>query len=254
MILVMGGTSDARLIAGELGQRGAAVLVSTATGYGARLAAGDRVEVIQGRLGSEQMRGLIQARGIRVLVDASHPYAEVVSINAEAACKEAGIHYIRYVRPELDIPQSPLVEVVDGYAAAAARACDLGKTILVATGVKTAAIFAGEAAQRGKRVVFRVMPDPASIKALIDQGISPGDMVALQGPFSEEMNTALIRHFGADVLVTKESGAAGGFMEKVRAAEKTGVPLIVVGRPRESSGAVRTVEEAVKTAVKYLND
>ena len=254
MILVIGGTSDSRAIAGELVNKGAAVLVSTATGHGAGLAAGSGIEVIQGRLDREQMKVLMAARGIKVLVDSSHPYADLVSRNAAAACKESGIPYVRYSRPREEIPRSPLVETVDSYAGAAARACEAGNTIIAATGGKTAGVFTEEAAGRGKRIIFRVIPDPGTIKRLIGLGVAPGDIVAMQGPFSEEMNTALIRHYRAEVMVTKESGSSGGFLEKVRAAEKTGVLLIVVRRPPEPEEAVCTVDQAVRLALVYIND
>lgn len=254
MILIIGGTSDSRAIAGELAKKGAAVLVSTATGHGAGLAAGSGIEVVQGRLDRDQLMVLMAARGIKVLVDSSHPYAEMVSRNAAAACGASGIPYIRYSRPGEEIPRSPLVETVDSYAGAAARACAAGNTIIAATGGKTAGVFAEVASGKGKRIIFRVIPDPKTIKRLINLGVAPGDIVAMQGPFSEEMNTALIRHYRADVMVTKESGSAGGFMEKVRAAEKTGVLLIVVRRPPETEGAVCTVDQAVRLALGYMND
>ncbi|HBV96755.1 MAG: hypothetical protein JL50_15755 [Peptococcaceae bacterium BICA1-7] len=254
MILVIGGTSDSRAIAAELVNRGAPVLVSTATGHGAGLAAGSGIEVVQGRLDREQLRELLDKKSIKALVDSSHPYAELVSQNAAAACEESGIPYIRYSRPREDIPPSPLIETVDSYEEAAARACAAGNTIIAATGSKTAGIFTKGALGSGKRIIFRVIPDPGIIEMLISLGVAPNDIVAMQGPFSEEMNIALIRHCRADVMVTKESGSAGGFLEKARAAEKTGVLLIVVKRPPEPEGAVCTVEQAVSLAIGYIND
>lgn len=254
MILVIGGTSDSREIAEKLVKIGAPVLVSTATGYGAGLAAGYGIEVSQGRLDENQLRKFMASRGIKVLVDASHPYATEISFNSAAACAGLGIPYVRYARAEADIPTGSVIEVVKDYLEAARRACAAGHTIIAATGGKTAGIFIKEAVPKGRRIIFRIIPDPEAIKNLIEMGVSPGDIVAMQGPFSEEMNIALIRHYGADVMITKESGTAGGFMEKVAAAEKTGARLIVVRRPPEPEGAVRTVDETVKRARAYLID
>ena len=83
-------------------------------------------------------------------------------------------------------------------------------------------------------------------------GYSPPDLVAMQGPFSEEVNLALWRHFGVDVVVTKESGPAGGLGEKLSAASRLGIPVVMIKRPPEPPDAVGSVEEAVKQALEYL--
>ena len=58
----------------------------------------------------------------------------------------------------------------------------------------------------------------------------------MQGPFSEEFNLALLKEIKADYLVTKESGSYGGFMEKVQAAKRAGVQVIVIKRPETETG------------------
>ncbi|MCL6478266.1 MAG: precorrin-6A reductase [Peptococcaceae bacterium] len=252
MILVIGGTSEGRAIARELAALGAAALVSAATGYGSELAAGDGVPVVQGRLNHTELAGLMAANSVRVLVDASHPFAVEISANAVRACASTGVKYIRCARPFEEAPDSPLVEKVESFRDAARRACDLGDTIFLATGSKTARIFYDPARREGKRVVIRVIPDPERIRDLLDMGFSPADVAALQGPFSEEMNVALLKHYRADVLVTKESGRAGGLDEKISAAVRLGIPVIIVRRPPEPAGAVWTVREAVETALTYL--
>ncbi|MCL6610672.1 MAG: precorrin-6A reductase [Peptococcaceae bacterium] len=252
MILVIGGTSDGRAIAREIAGKGVAVLVSTATGYGSDLAARDGIPVVQGRLDSREMFDLIVSRTVRVLVDASHPFAVEVSRNAAGACGKAGIPYIRYARPGGEVPGGPMVETAESYQEAARRACELGRTIFLAAGSKTAGIFLETARDRGRRIVIRVIPDPGVIRRLLDMGFSPADVAAVQGPFSEEMNMALMRHYRADVLVTKESGREGGLAEKISAAAKLGLPVVVVKRPPEPPGAARSVEEAVERALKYF--
>lgn len=254
MILVVGGTSEGRAIARELAARGAEVLVSAATGYGFDLAAEDGVPVVQGRLDLKKLQELIASRWIKVVVDATHPFAVEISQNAAGACQWTGARYIRFARPGVEVPESPLVEMVESYREAAIRACDAGNTIFLATGSKTAGIFIERARERGRRAVIRVIPDPEVIRSLLEMGFSPADLVAMQGPFSEEMNMAVLKHYRADVVVTKESGPAGGLREKISAAIKLGIPVIVVKRPNEPPGAVWTVEEAVELALKSLSD
>lgn len=252
MILVIGGTSEGRAIAREIKCRGAEVLVSAATGYGSGLAAGEGVRVVQGRLNQEGLRDILVAGSIKVVVDASHPFAVEISRNASRACDMTGSRYIRFARPGGEIPESPLVVMAEDYNDAAKRACDVGKTLFLATGSKTAGIFLEMAREKGRRAVIRVIPDPEVIRILLEMGFSPADVVAMQGPFSEELNAAVLRHYLADVVVTKESGRAGGQDEKISAALKLGIPVIVVKRPPEPPGAVWSVEEAVELALKQL--
>lgn len=58
----------------------------------------------------------------------------------------------------------------------------------------------------------------------------------MQGPFSEELNLAMLRQIRARWLVTKASGAAGGFQEKLAAARRAGARVVVIRRPREETG------------------
>ena len=78
------------------------------------------------------------------------------------------------------------------------------------------------------------------------RGFEGDHLTAMQGPYTEEMNTALLHHVQADFLITKESGNAGGFEEKVRAAVKTGTTLVVVERPEEEGESFEEVIERVR--------
>ena len=71
----------------------------------------------------------------------------------------------------------------------------------------------------------------------------------MQGPFSQELNEALIRQFHIAVLVTKDGGAAGGFPEKVQAARSTGAALILIRRPEETG---ETFEEIVQSCEELM--
>ncbi|MFZ5595631.1 MAG: precorrin-6A reductase [Bacillota bacterium] len=253
MILVVGGTIDGRKIAAEIASRGKKVLVSTATQLGASLAAGGGIEVIEGRLDDRGLERLIRDRVINVVVDASHPFAVEITQNAIKACQRAGVRYIRYARPEenINFTNSP-VRVAEGFEEAAVMACGAGKTVFLTTGSKTAGIFLRAASGADCRVLVRVSPDPEVIRGLLAEGFSRRDIVAMVGPFGEELNIALFKQYRADVIVAKESGAAGGLREKLSAAEKLGLPVIIVRRPPEPPGAVYSGEEAVNRALRHM--
>ena len=103
--------------------------------------------------------------------------------------------------------------------------------ILLATGMKELPAFAGISPAR---LYPRVLPTGDSIAACERAGIPHRNIIAMQGPFSAELNEALIRQFHIAFLVTKDGGRAGGFQEKVQAAENTGIELVLIRRPEET--------------------
>ena len=72
-----------------------------------------------------------------------------------------------------------------------------------------------------------------SLQTAVQLGYKPANIVCMQGPFSKELNIAMMKKFHSKFMVTKDSGAAGGFEEKVEAAEAAGAKLIVIGRTKE---------------------
>ena len=81
------------------------------------------------------------------------------------------------------------------------------------------------------RITARVLPSEESLRACEEAGLSGRQIIALQGPFDTEMNCAMIRHAGAQWLLTKDSGAAGGYPEKLEAAGKCGIGTVVIRMP-----------------------
>mgnify|MGYP002530975527 CR=1 FL=1 len=104
------------------------------------------------------------------------------------------------------------------------------ENILLATGAKELAAFAP---LDPARLYPRVLPTPEGIAACEAAGIPHRNIIAMQGPFSCQLNKALIEQFHIRYLVTKDGGAAGGFAEKVQAAAETGAQLVVLRRPEE---------------------
>ncbi|SFG44588.1 precorrin-6A/cobalt-precorrin-6A reductase [Desulfotomaculum arcticum] len=240
MILILGGTSESKEITTALVREGYQVIVCAATPYGGSLLkeAGAN-EVIQQRLGTREIIDLIQTRGIQLLIDATHPFAELVTANAQSACRQTGIIYIRYERPGCIIPEHTLIHRVPGYTDAAKKAVELaGETVFTTTGTKTLSVFCHAAQSRGKRVVARILPDLDGLKLCLDLGISPVDIIAMQGPFSIALNKALLNDFRADVLVTKDSGAIGGTVAKIEAALSLSIPVVLIERPISVHGSV----------------
>ncbi|MEG0380035.1 MAG: precorrin-6A/cobalt-precorrin-6A reductase, partial [Eubacterium sp.] len=102
MILVLGGTYDSRMLTEALLEQGRAVLYSSVTAYNtASLPESPLLMLNIGALEKGDMENLMGEKGVTLCVDATHPYAKEVSINAIAVCQSVGIPYVRLERPRL---------------------------------------------------------------------------------------------------------------------------------------------------------
>jgi precorrin-6x reductase len=106
-----------------------------------------------------------------------------------------------------------------------------GRPVLLTTGSRNLLPYAEQALLTGVPLAVRVLDTPESLAACRSAGIAADRIIAGRGPFSLAENLAAIGRFGIGVLVTKESGSAGGFQEKLAAAEAAGCRVIVIRRP-----------------------
>ena len=94
MIFCIAGTGDGRALALRLRKENWPVLVSVVSEYGERLVQAADLPVVQTALDQAGMEVFLQEQGIRLVVDASHPYAVNVSRNAMAACEKVKVPYV----------------------------------------------------------------------------------------------------------------------------------------------------------------
>lgn len=242
-ILILGGTTEGRLLAEELGRRGFAVTVSVATALGAEeLSALSGVELWVGRKEEQELEGAV--RGFDRCIDATHPYAVLASANIRAACERSGVPLTRLLRPE---SRAEGVIPVDSCPQAAEFLQGQEGNILLSTGAKELAAFAGI---ERERLFARVLPCRESLAACEALGLPHRNILALQGPFSQKLNEAMLEQYHIRWLVTKDGGAAGGFPQKLAAARALGVSVVLVRRPEESGV---TMEELFKEAEAWKN-
>jgi precorrin-6A/cobalt-precorrin-6A reductase len=106
----------------------------------------------------------------------------------------------------------------------------------------------------GRRVVVRVLPDHQVIEKVRSMGVAPKDIVAMQGPFSKEMNRITFKMYNASVIVTKDSGRAGGTDTKIAAALQLKIPVVLIKRPKllEKDGDTVHTYEQVLEKVSFL--
>ncbi|SHJ84163.1 cobalt-precorrin-6A reductase [Paramaledivibacter caminithermalis] len=238
MILVLSGTKDGRDIVYKLRDKGFNILVTTATNYGKSLYKQEEgLRIISNRLDYDGMVKLIKENSIKLAIDATHPYADKVSDNISKACKEIDISYIRYQRRESSLSKYDyMIKWAKDYEEAAEMLARLEGNILLTTGSKTLDIFTSKLSP--KRLYPRVLPTSDVLEKCEDLGFKPSNIIAMQGPFTKEMNKELIRKYDIRILVTKDSGKIGGTDEKLAAAEQMGIPVIIISRPEEKQGLI----------------
>ena len=146
------------------------------------------------------------------------------------ACHAANIPYIRYERRSVPIDYENVYRVAS-YEEAAQTAARLGKTVFLTTGSRNLKSFVFSEALKDHDIIARILPTAKVLAECEDMGLTPKQIIALQGPFSEELNIALYRQYGADVVVTKNSGEIGGTDTKLTAAKALGLPVVIIDRP-----------------------
>ncbi|MGE4283630.1 MAG: precorrin-6A reductase [Clostridia bacterium] len=232
MILVFAGTQDGRELAALLAARGYKTVVSVVSDYGAELVQPmQEIQVVKGKLQKSEMIKLFQDMDITTVLDATHPFARNVSENAIHACKEAGIYYLRYERPTEDYAGYDNVIAVESVKHAVDMLNKMEGRVLLTTGSNSLDIVT-KGINEKDRIVARVLPGLEIMSKCIQLGLQPKQIIAMQGPFSRELNREMFKHCNAQIVLTKDSGSVGGTQSKILAAQDSGIPIIVITRPQ----------------------
>ncbi len=236
-ILLFGGTSDSHALARRLADLPVDMTVSVATGHGEETLADlcGRFTIHAARMGEEEILGFIRRNNHDLIIDATHPYATEVSKNACSAASRAAVPYFRLARPAAAVADGCDCRHVSSASEAANSCNSLGGNVLIATGSKELAAFTAVSGFT-ERVFVRVLPLAESIQSCTGLGVRSGNIIAMQGPFSRELNVAIMRQFAIRILVTKDGGAAGGTEEKLTAAREVGATVVMIDRPAEQNG------------------
>lgn len=242
-VILFAGTTEGRIIAEAL-MNHENVEIHVATDYGKNLLPESvgGFKVCQGRLDKSQMVELIKnsGQGKPLVVDATHPYAVEVTENIRAAATETDVEYFRVLRDE-DSQINWRTEFkdrlifADTIEQAGEILNELGEKALITTGSKELEPFT-KVENFKELLTVRILPLEGAFKAATKAGFEGKNLIAMQGPFSVHMNRALIKQTGAKVLVTKESGHQGGFVEKLIASREEDIKVVVINRPRQETG------------------
>lgn len=242
-VIIFGGTTEGRRLAEFCGEHKIQTVVCVVSEYGEMLVPeSPSVRVIRKALEKDEMEALFVAEKPSLILDATHPYARVVTENVTQVCQKMGIVWYRVLRKsELETKNADSIVTVDSVDQAVEWLKSHEGTVLVTTGSKELVKYTAIPDYK-ERIFARILPDSQVLLNSETLGFPRNHMIAMQGPFSLEMNIATMRMTGANYLVTKESGHAGGFLDKIHAAEVVGATALVIGRPLKETGI--SLEEA----------
>jgi precorrin-6A/cobalt-precorrin-6A reductase len=244
VILVLGGTAEARLLAAALDEQGVAVTTSLA-GRVARPRLPPGAVRIGGFGGAEGLVAWLRQHRVQAVVDATHPFAERISASAVAACSASGVAILRLERPGWSERPGDRWTWVDDLGDAARAIAGLGERVLLTTGRQGLPAFAsvGDA-----WFVIRCVDPP--------EPPLPGrhELILDRGPYTVDGELELIDRHRVDLIVTKDSGGSLT-VAKLDAARERGLPVIVVRRPPRAGGpgstSVTEVGEALEWALAH---
>jgi len=238
VILILGGTGEARQLADDLDRQGVDVLTSLAGRVSRPRLPRGRVR-LGGFGGPAALAGWLQEHAVTAVVDATHPFAERISASAARACASAGVALLRLDRPGFRQQPGDRWIRAGGLGQAAALVPSAGRRVLLTTGRQGLSAFAG-VADCWFLVRCVEPPEPPLPRQ--------HELRLERGPYTLPGELALIDRHRIDLLVTKDSG--GAMTEpKLEAARRRGLPVIVVDRPpRPEVPTVTTVAEALSWA------
>ena len=231
-VLIFSGTTEGRKLSELLARNAVACDVCVATEYGeAVMEPSEYIHVHRGRLDEQGMRKLFDKTGCRVVVDATHPYADIVTRTVKKALRCTGIEYIRLERKRSMSSGNSVYSSVEECA----KALSLTQgNVLLTTGSKELSHFCCYKELKD-RLYARVIPSIESLSICYENGLSGRQITAAQGPFTEETNIAAIRQYDIKHIVLKESGTVGGEDAKLSAAIKTGITAHIIKRPESKA-------------------
>ncbi len=231
---VFGGTTEGRKLAGFLSAQPCETTLCVATDYGGTLVPeSGHLTVSAKKLPVDEIVAMLEREHFDLVIDATHPYAASITKSIARACEQTGTERWRLLRGASAVSDDAVF--VESTMDAVRFLEQTDGNILLTTGSKELGLYK-TLADFETRVWARVLPLASSLALCAEAGLQSSHIFAMQGPFSEDMNVAMLRSVQASWLVTKDGGAPGGFDEKLSAAKKAGARLVVVGRPPEEGG------------------
>lgn len=247
-VIVFAGTTEGCILCETLAKNRVFVYACVATEYGGKsLVNSDFLTVMAKRLSADEMEILFGEVKPEFVIDATHPYAVEVTQNIKKACENTGNQYYRVLRKSEKLNSKAVY--VESTEAAVDYLQNTTGNILLTTGSKELGKYVCLSDYQN-RIYARVLSLPTVMETCASYSFEGKHLIGMQGPFSKELNAAILRQYNCSYIVTKDTGEAGGFSEKIEAASECGATAVVIGRPLEEEGM--SVSECKKMLAEYF--
>lgn len=253
--LLFAGTTEGRLVAKYLVRKGIETHCCVATKGGEEaLMANSLLHISVKRLDIEEMKALIASFSPDLIIDATHPYAVEVSNNIYKAANVMQREIIRVIRSDRETVGYDKAFYFDGVDELvrwlnSSKMCEL--KIFSTLGAKEAKNLA-DVHNYKERILLRILPADESRTLVTSAGFEEKNIVAAMPPFSVNDNIEMFR--GSQILLTKDTGSAGGFGEKIEAAMKLGLMIGIIRRPLENSEVRKMDIHEIEEYIQGLGD
>jgi precorrin-6A/cobalt-precorrin-6A reductase len=234
MIGLVLGTSEGREILSILNETTDDIFISTTSSYGASLYEKYRYKKVNSiPLDENGFCDAIKENDITVFADVTHPYATEVSRNIISACKKCKIKYARYERAGVlqNYAGVSNVVAVKSYDEMPEKLHGISGTVMNTTGSRNISKVLGMDIKN--RIIHRVLPSSKVIGEIERLGVTADDIVALKMDLNiQRINDALIDAYNVEAILAKDSGVEGGTVEKIEAALRNDIKIIVLERQK----------------------
>jgi len=224
-VLILGGTSEASALCKLIAEDGVMNAILSLAGRTKTPAAQPIPARIGGFGGVDGLATYLRNEHIDIVVDASHPFAEQISFNAEEACKRVALPLLVLTRPPWQWVEGDLWQEVSDLDEAARALGDAPRRVLLTSGRKGLKAF--EAATQHDYLI-RTIEEPEPLVLLHARFLQE------RGPFDEASERALMQNERIEILVTKNSGGDATYA-KILAARALCLPVVIV-RPPQRAG------------------
>ena len=236
-ILILGGTTEARVLAGRLNEGGDVAVTLSLAGRTARPRRQGVPTRIGGFGGADGLARYLREKNIGVLIDATHPFADRISANAARAAEQAGV-------PLLALRRVPWTKVSGD------RWIDVESVAHAVAALGAAPRRAFIALGRNEIVPFSAAPQHTYLVRSVDPidpplAVPHAVYVTARGPFSEAEDRTLLEQHRIDIVVAKNSGGDASY-GKIAAACALRIPVVMLRRPvLPDVESVGTIEDAL---------
>ncbi len=227
---LIGGTTESIAIASAISHIYIPCLVTVTTTTARNIYPLDlNIKIWVGKLDLDQLGAFLHKNEIIGIIDASHPYATVISARAMVAAKEYSLPYLRYERPQVASNADHILEL-DSFATLLRGEYLQQQRVLLTVGYKTLPQF--QPWQQKATLFTRILPRIDSLQVALASGFTADRIIAFRPPINADLEKALWRQWQITTVISKASGKAGGEETKRLVAKELGVKLIIIQRPK----------------------